>query len=243
VKRNVDPTAQRIVHRSPMFVALPVVILAVLALNFVWEVIRANVSDAARAEWPLRFVLLERPATAALLGVFAGLFLARSQWAKANRPSIGYSITDIDGGFDARKLKWKVIVLNGGPGIAVVEQFKYEFQTTSLAKSVTISLKEMDRFLQRQGLNSGIDYFIREWGSGAVFPPVTKYSDETMICWFTTEALAKLDKFDVEVRFRDSLGDLHERTLTVIEKLPEPAARARLLLIGASPVLGAPTAP
>ncbi|MGX4656558.1 hypothetical protein ACWCHM_23020 [Micromonospora sp. SCSIO 07396] len=226
-----------------MFVALPAALLFILALNFVWEVVRANVSLPEREAWPFRFVLLDRSATAALLGVFASLFIARSQWAKAHRPSIGYAIVDPDGGFDARKDRWCVWISNGGPGMAIVDSFKYIVKFTNQPRSVPVSLAELDQYLEHLGLSSGKHYFIRELGAGALLPAVVKHADGSLVCWFTTEALAALDEFDIDVRLSDALGDVHERTLTIMDKLPRPALIAKRDFIAKTqpgPPAGAP---
>jgi hypothetical protein len=222
-----DPKAQRVVHRSFLFVTFPVIVLGILALNLAWEILRANLDTSVKATWPFRFILLDLSTTAALFGALAGLFLARLQWAKANRPSISYVIVDDEAGFLAGSQKWTVRVHNGGPGIAIVEQYSYVVKFSNQPKSVPITRGEIDHAMEARRLVDGEDYFIREQGTGAVYPAVATYADGPMICWFNIKALVELDQFDIVLRVKDVLGDVHERTLFIYENMPSVAMKAK----------------
>lgn len=226
-----DSTEQHVTKRSFAFVGLPLVLIALLGLNLIWEIIRANVPESTRGAWPLRFVLLDLSTTAALFGVAAGLLFARMQWAIASRPSIGYAITDEDGGFSADSPKWVARMHNGGPGIAVVMEFSYVVKFTNQPRSVPASLPEINQAMEARGLTDGVDYFVREMGVGAVYQPVTADIDRPTICWFTVKALVELEEFDIIVRVRDSLGDEHRRRFSVYDRMPSVAINAKKRMI------------
>jgi hypothetical protein len=148
------------------------------------------------------------------------------QWARASRPSIGYIIADDGAEFSASSDKWSVWMQNGGPGIAIVEHYSYIVKFSNQPTSVPISLDEINRAMEARGLVDGVDYFVREHGQGAAYPPVSSYLEGPRICWFTIKALAELDGFDIVVRVRDALGDTHQRTLVIHGKMPSVALKA-----------------
>lgn len=226
-RKILDPTQQHVIHRSFLFVTLPAIILCLLGLNFLWEVIRANVGQSTRASWPLRFVLLDMSPTAALLGVATGLFLTRLQWAKANRPTIGYAIADDGEKFVSDSSVWSVWLSNGGPGIGIVEEFSYVVKFANQPRSVPASLEDINQAMRSRGLRDGADYFVRKQGKGLAYPPSSAHPPGTMICWFSIKALAELDEFNIVVRLRDSLGDAYQITLVICENLPTIAAIAK----------------
>lgn len=221
-----ERTKQRVVRRSFTFVTLPVIVLGLLTLNLIYEIIRINVGMPRASSWPLRFSLLDRATTATLLGVLSGLFLARLQWSKANRPTLAYSIMDEAEKFSAQSDRWAVFVHNGGPGIAIVEDFSYVIKFAREVRSAPATLNEINHTMEARGLVDGVDYSIREQGAGAVYAPVAKSTDGNLICWFTTKALAQLEELDIILRVKDSLGDSYERTLEVYGKLPSVAVKA-----------------
>ncbi|GAA0244704.1 hypothetical protein [Cryptosporangium japonicum] len=222
------PEIQRVVERSFLFVHLPSILLVILASNFIWEEIRVNAPSLART-WPFKFSFLDRQSTATLLVVVVGLLLTRLQWARANRPSMAFAITDrpIDeftsstNSKDIEKAKkWGVWLYNGGPGIATVEHYSYVVRFVGAPRSVPITLSEINSAMRSRKLRDGLDYFVREQGPGATYPPVVQSSEGTMIAWFTVRGIAELDQLDITIRIRDGLGDVHEMTLPIIDRLP-----------------------
>src|SRR4051794_2867847 len=106
------------VRRVEVFVVLPVVVLFLLAENTVWEIVRANVNAEPRSEWPLRFSLVDLSTSVNLLGIGLGLLLARQQWARALRPTIGTGINEGRRGEKDGRV-WQIWMFNDGPGMAV----------------------------------------------------------------------------------------------------------------------------
>jgi hypothetical protein len=198
-----------------------------LGLNFIFEVIRNNTDPARRASGILAFTMLDISTTATLLGVVGGLFFARLQWSRANRPYISYAILDDNAEFSANSTKWTVFIQNSGPGTAIAEQFRYVVQFTGEPMSVPITLDEINTAMKSRGLVDGLDYFVREQGRGAAYAPTNTPEGWTKICWFTVKALAELEKIDIVIQVRDGMGDRHERRLVIADKMPSVAKAAR----------------
>src|SRR5262245_50537110 len=186
---------QRIVERSFLFVYAPILIIAVLSLNFLWEAFRLNVSPSVRASWPMRFTLVDMTATANLLGIAVGLSLARLQWSHAVRPTIGFAIDDDGAKFSIDSPEWRVWLHNGGPGVAVIENLTYivKFAREGIPGTATMpaTLGELNRAMAHRGLRDGVDYFVRWQGRGAPLPSVSSYADGSKLGWFTPKALAQ----------------------------------------------------
>lgn len=69
-------------------------------------------------------------------------------------------------------------------------------------------------------IRDGEDYFIRWYAHGAPFPAVSKPTEAMQLARFKLKALAQLRILDVRVRYIDSLGDVHERIVPVMHRLP-----------------------
>jgi hypothetical protein len=211
---------QEVVSRSFIYVYFPVLILGFLAMNLIWEVIRANTNSAALESWPLRFTLLNLPTTAALLGAIGALLIGRMQWAHANRPTIGFAIDDEDARFDPKSTEWRVWLNNGGPGIARIVGFRYTVRFVRQPSSVPATLTEINDAMGERGFIDGKDFFLRWIGRGAPFPPVSHYTSGKQIARFSVATLAEFDELDIEVTVVDGVGDTHRRLLLIIDRLP-----------------------
>ena len=217
---------QKVIRRSFVYVYFPVIILAVLAMNLIWEVIRQNAPAGATDSWPLRFTVLNTPTTAALLGAIGALLIGRMQWAHAHRPAIGYAIDDEGAKFDPDSDEWRVWLHNGGPGIARVASFEYVVRFVGQPSSVPISLTELNRALESHHLVDGKDYFIRWLGKGFPLAAVNQYTNGIQIARFSVRALAEFEELDVHVTAVDGVGDTHERTLMIMDRLPSVTKNA-----------------
>lgn len=162
-----------------------------MSINFVWEIVRANLSSDALTSWPFRFTLINSSTTATVLAVFIGLFMGRLQWARALRPIVGFAIDDEGSRFRPDSDLWRV-----------------------------------NDQLKSRHLTDGIDYFIRWYAQGAPFPAVKNYSDGMQLAWFTVNALTQIRILDVRVRYVDSLGDVHEKTTPIVQRLPSVTVAA-----------------
>jgi hypothetical protein len=86
--------------------------------------------------------------------------------------------------------------------------------------------------LQSRALKDGTDYFIRWYSHGAPFPAAQKYSEGMQLAWFTVRALMQFRTLDVRIRYADSLGDIHERIIPIIQRLPSVATCTELIECG-----------
>jgi hypothetical protein len=82
--------------------------------------------DAAlRSQWPFRFTMVDVSTSFNLLAITVGLFLARLQWARTQRPYLGFYIDDEGQRFDSQSDVWRVWLSNAGPGMAIVKKIEY----------------------------------------------------------------------------------------------------------------------
>jgi hypothetical protein len=217
----------RTIKRSRLFFVVPVIIIIIVSVNLVWEVIRANLGSHTLTSWPFRFTIIDASTTATVLAVFISLFMGRLQWARTLRPTAGVDIDDEDRRFLPTSDKWRIWVWNVGPGAATMESIAYyvRFIDQPEGEGVTnwVSLPVLNDQLQSRALKDGRDYFVRWYGHGAAFPVVQQNSQGLQLAWFTVEALAKLRILDIRIRYVDSLGDLHEKIVPIMHRLPSVA--------------------
>ncbi|MEU0546227.1 hypothetical protein [Micromonospora sp. NPDC005979] len=217
---------QKLISRSIFYVYFPLFILIFLAANFVWEVVRANVSQQALTSWPLRFTLLNPSTTAVLVGATATLLIGRMQWAHANRPALGFAIADEGFKFDPSSDMWHVWLYNAGPGIAQVEGLRYKVRFVNDSTSTPATLSEINHTLASRGLVDGDDYFIRWIGQGAPLAAAKNPAEGRRIASLSTAALAHIVELDIEITIIDGVGDRHRRNLLIIDSLPSIAKSA-----------------
>ena len=117
--------AMKLVRRSRPYFVTPIIIIAILTVNLIWEAIRENIPTHTRAEWPFRFTILNVSTTATVLALISGLFIGRQQWAHTLRPHIGKAIDDEDGKFRLASQIWRFWLYNAGPGGAVIDGTSY----------------------------------------------------------------------------------------------------------------------
>jgi hypothetical protein len=218
-----------------LYFTFPVVIILAVSANFVWEILRVNLSAHTIASWPFRFTIIDAPTTATILAVFISLFMGRLQWARTLRPTAGIGIDDDGAQFRLDSDVWRVWIYNAGPGAATIESVNYfvRFKGQPEGSEVVdwVPLPLMNALLQSGKLEDGKDYFIRWYGHGAPFPAVQKYSEGMQLAWFTVRALSNIHILDVRIRYVDSLGDVHERKIPLVHRLPSvtvDAIRAHL---------------
>ncbi len=229
-REHEDYGSVTIVRRSRLFFTVPVVIILFISIYFVWEIIRENLSVQTLASWPFRFTIISASTTATVLAVFISLFMGRLQWARALRPVVGLAIDDDGAQFLPDSTKWRLWVYNAGPGGAVIDSITYCVRFADQPEGDGfvnwVPLAVANDQLRSRNLADGKDYFMRWYGHGAPFPAVQKYTDGMQIAWFTLQALAQIRILDVCVRYIDSLGDIHEKTIPVIQRLPSVTVTA-----------------
>ena len=205
-------TQQRTVRRSPLFARFPLVVIVILLADVAWEVVRTNVMH-------IQFVVMERATAFTLIGVGAGLLLARLQWARAMRPALGLAIDPETGHTRESTGKWILRIVNAGPGVPVIEKFDYyiSFDDPEAVPSEAdfIDFLELSRILSDRNWKSEVDYYIKYFTRGGPLP-ISNYAAGSEICWFKQSVLSDIKRFDIRVRVVDIAGDTHERIFPCI---------------------------
>src|SRR5512140_2640101 len=121
---------QRTLRRNPRYSLLPLIAVTLLLALLAWEVVRSNVDEQLRRQYPWRLSFLGVETTATLAAAFIGLMVARGQFARTVRPTIGYSTRPVTGELlkDPGGAGWTVHLYNGGPGMAAVHQVDYRLE-------------------------------------------------------------------------------------------------------------------
>ncbi|MFI9629792.1 hypothetical protein [Streptomyces sp. NPDC052042] len=224
------PDTQRRIRRSPLLFAVPLVLLALLVAVLVWEVVRANMSPGARAEWPWRLQLLDGDVLGSVLAVAAGAVLARAQYARTVRPYVGWRAAWVTGELAADTTAWRVGVMNGGQHLALVESWDCRVVMRGahdLADAPWSSVAAASGELAAAGLVAGEDFRLVDFGAG--FPLVGAGSHETVLVGaFSENFVAQVQSLYVRARITDVVGDTHERVMDCMKGLraPEPPSAA-----------------
>ncbi|MEU8328292.1 hypothetical protein [Micromonospora sp. NPDC048839] len=214
---------QRIVSRSFLFVYVPLIFIVILSANLAWVVYRQNSNSPQASDAGMKFLSID--ASASLLALAVGLLLTRLQWASANRPSMAFAIDDEGAQFSKDSTSWRIWLHNGGPGHAVIRDFRYTIRFVGQPASTLCRLSEINQALASRGLVDGRDYFIRWLERGAPSPPIGHYDQGLKVAWFSLEALAELAEFNIHITLVDGAGDVHAVDLFAIDKMPSVAVR------------------
>jgi hypothetical protein len=213
-----------IIKRSRLFFTTPVIIIGILTVNLAWEVARDNLSAHTLASWPYRLTLMDNATTATVLAVFISLLMGRLQWARALRPIVGSAIDDEGAKFKPDSDIWRVWIYNSGPGGAAISNVSYYIRLTQEPEGTgEVKWQTIDFVNAKLGscsLIDGEDYFVRWYARGAPFPALKRYSEGMQIAHFSIKAFTMLRIFDIRVEYVDSLGDVHERVVPVMHRLP-----------------------
>ncbi|MFJ7067446.1 hypothetical protein [Streptomyces sp. NPDC101115] len=210
--------AQRRVRRSPLLFTAPIVLLVLLTGVLGWEVVRANMTAAARAEWPWRLQLLDMEPLGSLLAVAAGAVLARAQYARTVRPFLGWRADWTTGHLRGGVPEWQVGLLNGGSHTVVVEEYAClvvpRGGTPDPAAPWT-DVQGAAAVLTAAGLTAGEDFQLVTMGN---FPLVGTGSYETaMLGAFSQRFVDEVEALYLRVRVVDTVGDSHERILDALK--------------------------
>ncbi|MEV4483529.1 hypothetical protein [Micromonospora coxensis] len=205
------------IHRSRLFVTLPAAVLVLLAVNFLWEAVRANASVDAR-DLPWRLSVVDLPTTANLLAVFGGLMLARAQFARTMRPHFGYSWMEED----TAGYAWSLYFHNGGPGHAQIlaVTWSVSFQGADGTRRFRW-LPDLEDELRVHGLGPADVELL--WLGRAPVVPQQRATDGFRLGRFSYRALAVVDTLDIEITAEDGIGDRHTLFLRSTARLPSKA--------------------
>ncbi|MFI9212011.1 hypothetical protein ACIGW7_28290 [Streptomyces sp. NPDC053253] len=222
VARNGGPIpvsdAQRRVRRSPLLFTAPIVLLVLLTLVLGWEIVRANMSAEARADWPWRLQVLDMEPLGSLLAVAAGAVLARAQYARTVRPFLGWRSDWSAGNLRGGVPEWQVGLLNGGSHTVMVEEYACLVVLRGEpgpAAAPWTDVQGAAAVLTAAGLTAGEDFQLVMVGN---FPLVGTGSYETMkLGAFSQRFVDRVEALYLRVRVADTVGDSHERILDALK--------------------------
>ncbi|MFD9049527.1 hypothetical protein [Streptomyces zaomyceticus] len=205
-------------RRSPLLFTAPIVMLVLLTAVLGWEVVRANMTEAARIEWPWRLELLDMEPLGSLLAVAVGAVLARAQYARTVRPALGWRADRTTGHLRGGVPEWQVGLLNGGSHTVVVEAYECRAvlrgEDPRHAASWT-DVQGVAEVLTGAGLTVGEDFQLVTMGH---FPLVGTGSYETtMLGAFSQRFVDEVEALHLRVRVGDVVGDSHERILDALK--------------------------
>ncbi|MET9955096.1 hypothetical protein ABZ135_26595 [Streptomyces sp. NPDC006339] len=227
---NAVPDAQRRVRRSPLLFTAPIVLLVLLTAVLGWEIVRANMTAEARADWPWRLQLLDMEPLGSLLAVAAGAVLARAQYARTVRPILGWRADWKTGHLRGGVPEWQVGLLNGGSHTAVVEEYACRVVLRGGSPSGPgdagapwTDVPGAAEVLTAAGLTVGEDFQLVTFGN---FPLMGAGTNETTLLGaFSPRFVDEVEALYVRVRVVDVVGDSHERVLDALKGARSTAYR------------------
>ncbi|MFD5751569.1 hypothetical protein [Streptomyces sp. NPDC127033] len=202
-------------------------LLSFILLDLAWEVVKANLNESVRGEWPWRFTVLDTSTCAAVVALLTGLIVTRTQLSQTLRPVLSWS----GFGGHSRELSHSlrtVTLINAGGGRSVVRSVTYRIRASApFAEDVAIptswlTLSQAVDSLTTLGLSRGEDYFLLHLGSGAAIPMTSVGRDGMEVLALGAKAMERLAMLDIKVQVIDVLGDVHERQLQCIRPVPQP---------------------
>ncbi|MFF3651004.1 hypothetical protein ACFYXV_20495 [Streptomyces sp. NPDC002181] len=216
------PDAQRRIRRNRWLFTAPLVLLCLLGAVLVWEIVRGNVAEASRGDWPWRLQLMSPEPLASLLAVAAGAVLARAQYARTVRPALGWRAEFVAGRLPGPGKDWSVGVLNGGQHNVVVDHVDYRLVLAGDPAGRPgeddgwTSLTGVGERLTAAGLRATVDF--RLVGMGAGYPLVATGTYETVgVGVFSKRFIEEVRAFYMRIQVVDSVGDTHERIVQCLE--------------------------
>ncbi|MFD3944106.1 hypothetical protein [Streptomyces sp. NPDC058579] len=213
-----ESDAQRRVRRSRLLYTAPIVLLCLLTAVLGWEIVRANMTEQARTDWPWRLQLLDMEPLGSLLAVAAAAVLARAQYARTVRPLLGWRSDWTTGQLRGGGVEWRAGVYNGGPYTAVIE--RWECRVVLAGEPAPESTPWTDlpaavATLTGAGLVAGEDFQIPLYGN---FPLVGTGTYETVLMGaFSRRFVDEVDAFHIRLRVVDTVGDSHERIMNCLK--------------------------
>ncbi|MFJ9033957.1 hypothetical protein ACIRQP_36865 [Streptomyces sp. NPDC102274] len=202
-------------------------LLALALADLVWEVVKANLDDHARREWPWRLTVLDASACAAVVALLTGIIVARAQLSQTMHPVLSWSAGPGGSRGVADSLR-TVTLINAGGGRAVVRSVAYRIRATpqdverAEIPSGWISWHAAVDALASLGLDRDQDFFLLHLDSGAAVPLSSSTREGMELLALGPRSLGQLSALDIRIQVTDVLGDVHERNLQCIRPRPVP---------------------
>ncbi|MEG3636352.1 hypothetical protein [Micromonospora palythoicola] len=226
---------QRVVRRRVALWAIPVTLLALLAINLTWEIVRKIVVPPPVERWPWRFQVLDAPPTVALIAVTSSIIVLCVNLTHASRPTLGYgdnlaedcapaSCTGLSSVNGARAMHF----YNAGPGVAAVTSIKYSLMLTDEALEsdrVWLTEEQFRTKMIDSGFVDRADFCLFSTDRGAPMPVVKNCKEGFLFLIIAEEAVLRVAGIDVLLRVRDGFGNEHGRVLRVAQSLNRSAGQ------------------
>lgn len=213
---RIEAARQHIVSRNWRFSLLPRMTLVLLVIVLCWEILRLNIGSK---QFPWCLQLLGVAPAATLSGVFAGLILAREQFARSLRPNLSWSTNLISHPILGDNT-WCIRLMNAGPGLAHIASIGYSIDLVGQpARCDHSRYQEARELLANNGLRHGSDYCLELLTSGAPLPAVSTPAEGIEFAAFTLHSLERFDQLDFHVTVMDIVGDIHGKSLPFLATL------------------------
>ncbi len=214
-ERDLDDR-QRRVRRSPLLFTAPLVLLCLLLVVLGWEIVRANIAPDARGAWPWRLQLLDMEPLGSLLAVASGAVFARAQYARTVRPALGWRAEWKRGLITADETGWRVGLVNGGQGTAVVEGIDYRVVRAGAEPGEWTDFGGTLAQLSAAGLEFGTDYGLELFGAGSPLQGAGEQGT-TRAGEFSKRFVTEIDALQLRLRVTDPVGDTYERVMDCLK--------------------------
>jgi hypothetical protein len=184
-----------------------------LILDMLWEIIKENRPKQPLPRFPWWFTILDLGTAATAAGIIGSLLIARNQFARSTRPSLGFrGAADKDSTRIALQSRWTVNLINGGPGPCVILRCEWRYTIAGeRSQDAWTPWEELVAGLARDGLVYGRHYHALHLTAGGVLP-VGADPSLVEIAAFSERALSQLQDVEVRIQVVDLVGDVHERS-------------------------------
>nr|WP_236071248.1 hypothetical protein [Streptomyces polyasparticus] len=207
---------QRRVRRSPLLFTAPLVLLCLLLVVLGWEIVRGNIAPDARRDWPWRLQLLDMEPLGSLLAVASGAVFARAQYARTVRPALGWRAEWTAGLLVEGETGWRVCLVNGGQGTAVIESVDYRVVRAGADAGEWTDFTGLLAQLSAEGLEFGTDYGLQMFGAGSPLSGVGEHGT-ARAGEFSKRFVTEVDALQLRLRVADTVGDTYERIVDCLK--------------------------
>lgn len=171
-------------------------------------------------KWPWRVHVLQAEATAQIIAIFSAYLLLRFQFSKTLAPILGYSDKPSRGRFAAAGAMGREVAVRNGGGVVVVDSVLYcvDSKLNPTEGRLWEDESSLRRHLDGKGLVDQRDFHIESIGQGAPLSIASNApTGELLLAEFGDKAVREIQGFDIRLRVRDGLGDVHERIFRVLQ--------------------------
>jgi hypothetical protein len=208
---NVGRLSQRVVSRNALTFRAPQAVFWFLIVDILWEVVKENRPQESSPAFPWWFTVFNLSTGVTAAGIFGSLLIARSQFARAIRPALGFFTDERAGSIRVTlPARWTVRMTNGGPGACTVRSCEWRYALPGQeAEGPWLSWQDAIVGLKASGIAYGRHYYLINLGPGAVLSG--NASQQLEIGSFSERAVSVLDSLEIRINVIDLAGDVHER--------------------------------